>query len=60
MIEPDAHRIAPGHEPEAVVLDLVNPRRAGRGFVGWGQQARLNEARPVSGKALTQQLNHAA
>ena len=23
--QPDAHRIAPGHEPVAVVLDLVNP-----------------------------------
>ena len=28
--EPDAHGIAAGHEPEAVVLDLVNPVGAGR------------------------------
>jgi hypothetical protein len=27
--QPDANRIAPGHEPEAVVLDLVNPVGAG-------------------------------
>ena len=29
--EPDAHGIAAGHEPEAVVLDLVNPVGAGPG-----------------------------
>ena len=29
--QPDAHRVAPGHEPEHVVLDLVNPVGAGRG-----------------------------
>jgi hypothetical protein len=27
--EPDAHGIAAGHQPEAVVLDLVNPIGAG-------------------------------
>jgi len=32
--EPDAHGIAAGHEPEAVVLDLVNPVGAGPGLVG--------------------------
>jgi hypothetical protein len=32
--EPDADRIAPGHQPIAVVLDLVNPVRARRGIVG--------------------------
>ena len=41
--EADAHRIAPGHEPVAVVLDLVNPVGAGRGLVGGGWQARLYE-----------------
>ena len=44
--EPDAHGIAAGHQPEAVVLDLVNPIRAGRGLVGWGWEAGLDEARP--------------
>ena len=28
--QPDAHRVAAGHQPEAVVLDLVNPTRGGR------------------------------
>ena len=42
--QPDAHGIAPGHQPEAVVLDFVNPVRAGRRLVGGGRQARLNEA----------------
>ena len=28
--EPDAHGVAAGHQPEAVVLDLVNPIGAGR------------------------------
>jgi hypothetical protein len=31
--QPDAHGVAPGHEPEAIVLDLVNPVGAGRGLV---------------------------
>ena len=30
----DAHGIAPGHQPIAVVFDLVNPVRARRWFVG--------------------------
>ena len=32
--KPDAHGIAPGHQPEAVVLDLVNPVGVERGLVG--------------------------
>ena len=48
---------APGHEPEAVVLDLVNPVGAGRGLAGWGWEAGFDEARPVSGQALTQQFD---
>ena len=55
--QPDAHRVAPGHEPEAVVLDLVNPVGAGRGLVGWGGEAGFDKARPVSGQALTQQFD---
>ena len=31
--QPDAHGVAPVHEPEAIVLDLVNPVGAGRGLV---------------------------
>jgi hypothetical protein len=55
---PDAHRFAPGHEPKAVVLDLVNPVWARRRL--GGGQARLNEARPVSGQALTHKLDRHA
>ena len=50
--QPDAHGVAPGHQPEAVVLDLVNPVGAGRGLVGGGREAGLDEARPVGGKRL--------
>jgi hypothetical protein len=32
--QPDAHGVPAGHEPEAVVLDLVNLVGAGRGLVG--------------------------
>jgi hypothetical protein len=41
--QPDAYGIAPGHEPVAVVPDLVNPVGAGRGLVGGGWQARIYE-----------------
>ena len=59
--QPDAHRIAPGHQPVAVVLDLVNPVGAGRGLVGGGGEAGFDEARPVGGQALTHTLDqHAA
>ena len=51
--QPDADGIATGHEPEAVVLDFVNPIRAGRRLVGWGWEAGFDEDRPVSGQALT-------
>ena len=47
--QPDAYRIAPGQQPETVVLDLVNPVGAGRGLAGWGWEAGIDEARPVSG-----------
>jgi hypothetical protein len=40
------HGIAAGHQPEAVVLDLVNPIGAGRGLVGWGL-GRGHEPAPV-------------
>ena len=36
--QPDADRIAPGHQAIAVVLDLVNPVRAGRGLSAVGRQ----------------------
>ena len=58
--QPDAHGIPPSHKPETVVLDLVNPVGAGRRFWGGGGQARLNEARPVSGQALTHTLDRHA
>src|SRR6476620_11644213 len=42
--QPDAHRIAPGHERVAVVLDLVNPVCTGWGLVGGRRQAGSDEA----------------
>ena len=43
------------------MLDLVNQVGAGRGLVGWGRKAWFNEARPLSGQALTHTLDqHAA
>ena len=55
--QPDAYRVPASHKPEAVVLDLVNPVRAGRGLVGWGWEAGFDEARPVGGKPLTHTLD---
>src|SRR4029077_20440169 len=52
--------VAPRHEPEAVVLDLVNPALAGRGLVGGGWKAGFDEARPVRGQALPQTLDQHA
>ena len=58
--QPDAHRVATGHQPEVVVLDLVNPVGAGRGLVGGGREAGFDEL-GLSGKPLTHTLNqHAA
>ena len=37
--QPNAHGVAPGHEPVTVVLDLVNPVRARGGLVGRGWDA---------------------
>ena len=37
--QPDAHGIAPGHEPEAVVLDLVQPWRRSMVNVRVGSKA---------------------
>jgi hypothetical protein len=41
----DALSTAPGQQPEAVVLDLVNPASAGRWPLDGLRQARLNEIR---------------
>jgi hypothetical protein len=41
--QPDAHGVAPGHEPIAVVLDLVNPVGARGRTVGRRWEAGLNE-----------------
>jgi hypothetical protein len=35
--KPDASRISPRHQPEAVVLDLVNPVRSRRRLLGAGR-----------------------
>ena len=48
--QPDAHGVAPGHKPVAIVLDLVNPVGAGRRLLGWGREAGLDEARPVAAR----------
>ena len=42
--EPDADRVAPRHEAEAVVLYLVNPVRSARWRFGRGRQTRFDEA----------------
>ena len=55
--QPDAHRVAAGHQPIAVVLDLVNPVGAGRGLAGWGWEAGVDEARSVGGQTLTHTLD---
>src|SRR5437868_5309908 len=57
----DADRVAQGHEPEPIMLDLMNPVGAGRGLVGCGWQAGFDEARPFGGKdsgALTRRGAH--
>ena len=41
--EPDAHGVASGHQPEAVVLDLVNPVEPDGGLsAGDGRQGSMN------------------
>ncbi len=40
----DAGRVAAGHQPIAIVLDLVNPVRAARRSFGGGRKAGLDEA----------------
>jgi hypothetical protein len=52
--EPDAHGVAPGHHPVAVVLDLMNPVCARRRLVGGRWQARFNEAGGSSARRRTQ------
>jgi hypothetical protein len=42
--EPDAQGVAPSHEPVAVVLDLVQPRLAGRRLRRLGRQTWRDEA----------------
>ena len=43
----DADGISTHHQPEAIVLDLVDPTGPRRRMVGRGWQARLNEAGPA-------------
>ena len=43
--QPDAHGVPTSHQPEAVVLDLVNPVGAGRGLsAGDGRQGSMKLA----------------
>ena len=56
--EPDAHRVPPGHEPEAVVLNLVNPLRAGRGLsAGEGRQGSMKLARSAARRLHKRSIN---
>ena len=55
--QPDAYRIAPGQQPETVVLDLVNPVGAGRGLAGWGWEAGSMKLARSAGQALTHTLD---
>jgi hypothetical protein len=57
--QPNADWVAPGHEPETVVFDLVNRVGAGRWLVGWGWEARLDEF-GVGGKPLMYTLDQHA
>jgi len=43
--QPDADRGPPRHQAIAVMLDFVNPVRAGRRSAGWGWEAGCDEAR---------------
>jgi hypothetical protein len=45
----DALVIAPAHEAEAVVLDLIDPLRAGRHHPADGREAWFDEARRMHG-----------
>src|SRR5437764_7094361 len=49
----DAGTIAAGQDAEAVMLDFVNPVRAGRRHLRWRRQTRLNYSQPGAG-TLTQ------
>ena len=52
--QPDADRIAAGHQPVAVVLDLVNPVGAGRRSVGGRREAGLDEGGSTQHSAYTE------
>ena len=52
-----AGSIAPGHDAEAVVFDLVNPAGAGRRSLGGRRQARFDNAQPRAAHAKTWVLN---
>ena len=43
-IEPHSRAVLPGDNPKAVMLDLMQPQAAGRQRVGFGWEARRNEA----------------
>jgi hypothetical protein len=42
-VEPNPVAILAGDDPEAIVLDLMQPPLAGRRLLGFGRQARLDE-----------------
>ena len=54
--QPDADRVSPGHEPVAVVLDLVNPVGPRGWTVGGGRETGLDKL-GLGGKPLTHTLD---
>jgi hypothetical protein len=56
--EPDAHGVAPGHEPKPIVLDLVNPVEAGRGLsAGDGRHGSMKLARSADKRLRIRSIN---
>ena len=56
--QPDAHGVAAGHQPVAVVLDLMNPVGAGRGLVGGdGRQGSMKLARSAASRLRIRSIN---
>ena len=52
--QPHAACIAPGHDAETVVLDLVNPSPASGRLIGRAGKTRLDEGSRVGKRTLTQ------
>ena len=56
--QPDAHGVAACHQPDAVVLDLVNPVEAGRGLsAGDGRHGSMKLARSADKRLRIRSIN---